>query len=245
MYTENGKPVKTSCFSDAVTGKPLTSADIEKHRAPSPKRPCLREITPTPYLDKLDPLIHHYGLDFLLTHGYVNLRSIPAIDPAFGYGKHTTPAVAYRQYKWTGSKADDEKVVLPVEKMYYIHPIFSRDMWEIHEFASRSMPHWDALKPVWQLATLMLEEKVMSGFLCGMLDKSKHCELRETFDDGWKMYSFEAKQNPTQQELWELWETIWNLKDVVKFGAYEESDQPHFTFGETRYQTESPGLTPM
>jgi hypothetical protein len=91
----------------------------------------------------------------------------------------------------------------------------------------------------------MLEEKVMSGFLCGMLDKSKHCELRETFDDGWKMYSFEAKQNPTQQELWELWETIWNLKDVVKFGAYEESDQPHSTFGETRCQTESPGLTPM
>ncbi|KAI4851548.1 hypothetical protein E4T44_02059 [Aureobasidium sp. EXF-8845] len=218
------------------------SAEIDNPATPSPRRSFLRNTTPTPHLDKTDPLINGLGLDFLSANSYMNLGSIPNPDPGFGYGKHTTPAVAYRQYQKTGSKADAGKVVLPVKEEYYIHPIFSRDRWEIHELASRFMPHWDTLKPVWQLATLLLEEKVMSGFLLGMLDMTGHRDIKMKHK-GDDLYSFEAKQNPTQQELWELWETIWKLKDVITFAAFENSDDNNReTWGETKKQRSKPGL---
>jgi hypothetical protein len=218
-----------------INGNPTT---------PSPKRSRLRNTTPTPHLNKQDALIHGLGIEFLLANRYINIPSIPKPDPGFGYGKHTTPAVAYRQYRKTGNKTDAGKVLTPIEEQYYIHPIFSRDRWEIHEMASRSTPHWDMLKPVWQLATLLLEEKVMSGFLLGMLDRSKHCDLKKTHE-GRRLYSFEPKQNPTQGEIWKLWETIWNLKDIVTFGALENTDDAdRMTFGETGHQLNKPGLTP-
>lgn len=211
---------------------------------PSPKRPSLRKLKPYPYIERPELLIDNFGLPFLLQEGYINLSSIPNPDPGFGYGKHTTPAVAYRQYKMTGNKPDDGKVVMPVGEEYYIHPIFDRDMWDVQELGSSSMPHWDALKPVWQLATLLLEEKVMSGFLCGMLDRSTHRDLNTT-EAGQKLHSFEAKQNPTQKELWNLWETIWRLKNVIRFEAYEKrNDEDHCVFGITDVDQSSAGLTP-
>jgi hypothetical protein len=158
---------------------------------PSPERSFLRNTTPTPHLNKRDPLINGLCLDFLSANSYMNLGSVRNPDPGFGYGKHTTPAVAYWRYQKTGSKADAGKVVLPVEEEYYIHPIFSHDRWELHELASRFMPHWDTLKPVWQLATLMLEEKVLSGFLLGMLDMTGHCDINMKYK-GDDLYSFEA-----------------------------------------------------
>jgi hypothetical protein len=234
----------------AYTAHPSVITSVlgpESTMSTSPKRPCLRNATPvpTPYLNN-EPLVDALGILYLLTHGYINLPStgIPVPESGFGYGKHKTPAVAYRQFKKTGIKAAAGKVVLPVEEEYYIHPIFSRDRWEIQELASRSMPHWDALKPVWQLATLMLEENSMSGFLCGMLDRSKHVELKDKHN-GQKLYMFEAKKNPTQEELWELWESLWNLKDVITFGALENSDDlDRMTFGETVIQLKKPGLMP-
>ncbi|KAG9952867.1 hypothetical protein KCU85_g1593, partial [Aureobasidium melanogenum] len=114
----------------------------------------------------------------LAEKGHINLASTPTPDPGFGYGKHATPAVAYRKFKETGTEPTDGKVALPVEEDLCIHPIFYREMWETQELASRSLPHWDNLKPVWQLATLLLEEKAMSGFLCGMLDHTSHHEIR-------------------------------------------------------------------
>lgn len=211
---------------------------------PSPELPRLRNTVPYPYLDTDDPLIKSFGLDFLLQNGYMNLYSIPDPEPGFGYGKHTTPAVAFRQYKETGRNADAGTVAFPVKEEYYIHPIFSRDRWNLHELGSSYMPHWDALRPVWQLATLLLEEKVMSGFLCGMLDKSTHRDINEIFD-GQKLYSFKAKQNVTQTELWVLWDKIWRLKDVVKFEAMEKTRANDYaTFGVTLPEISIPGLTP-
>jgi len=210
---------------------------------PSPKLPSLRNIVPYPYLDENDPLIKGFGLDFLLQNGYMNLPSIPKPEPGFGYGKHTTPAVALRQHKETGRNADVGNIMSPVEEQYYIHPIFSRDRRNLHELGSAYTPHWDALKPVWQLATLLLEEKVMSGFLCGMLDKSTHRDTNETFD-GEKTYSFEAKQNVTQEKLWDLWDKIWRLKDIIKFEAMEKTRAyDHATFGVTIPEVSIPGLT--
>lgn len=210
---------------------------------PSPQLPSLRNTVPYPYIDEDDPLIKEFGLDFLLQNGYINLPSIPNPDPGFGYGKHTTPAVAFRQHKETGRSANAGNVVSPVGEEYYIHPIFSRDRWNLHELGSSYTPHWDTLKPIWQLATLLLEEKVMSGFLCGVLDKSTHRDINEMFD-GQKMYSFEAKKDITQEELWDLWDKIWRLKDVVKFEAMEKTRaNDHATFGVTITESSIPGLT--
>lgn len=210
----------------------------------SPQRPCLRDTRPVPHLNATDPLIGGLGLKHLYENGHINLLIIPAPDPRFEYGDHTTPAVAYREYKRTGIKNAAGKVTIPVEEELYIHPIFSRDMWETQELASHSLPHWNALKPVWQLATLVLEERVMSGFLCGMLDRKSHHEIRPPLGAR-KFYWFEAKQNPTQEELWDLWDTIWSLTGVVKFGALEnKTDRDHTTSGISMPDKTSPGLKP-
>lgn len=231
-------------FGSSVPPQPSRLSPPLPPLPPSPKLPSLRNTVPYPYLDTDDPLIKEFGLEFLLQYGYMNLPSIPSPDPGFGYGKHTTPAVAFRQCKETGRSADAGTVVSPVGEEYYIHPIFSRERWNLHELGNNYMPHWDALKPVWQLATLLLEEKVMSGFLCGMLDKDSHRDTNETFD-GQKLYSFEAKQNVTQEELWDLWDKIWRLKDVIKFEAFEKTRaNDHATFGVTIPELSIPGLTP-
>ncbi|KAK6002314.1 hypothetical protein QM012_001952 [Aureobasidium pullulans] len=169
---------------------------------------------------------------------------MPAPERGFGYGKHTTPAVAYREYKKTGIEDAAGKVTIPVVDDLYIHPIFSREMWETQELASRSLPYWDTLKPVWQLATLLLEEKVMSGFLCGMLDPKCHHEIRRPLNSR-KCYWFEAKHNPTREDLWSLWDAIWKLKDVVRFGALEnQTNSSRTTSGTTTPDKSSPGLKP-
>ncbi|KAH0369112.1 hypothetical protein KCU65_g3549, partial [Aureobasidium melanogenum] len=222
----------------------LELSEKEEKQPSSPQRPCLRKTKPIRYLDEKDPLVRGIGLKRLAEKGHVNLPSIPTPDPGFGYGKHATPAVAYREFKKTGIKATGGKVALPVEEDLYIHPIFFREMWETQELASRSLPHWDNLKPVWQLATLLLEEKVMSGFLCGMLDRKSHHEIRAPMA-AHKSYWFEAKRNPTQEELWDLWDTIWRLRKVVKFGAFEnQNDSDHSLSGASVPDISSPGLKP-
>ncbi|KAG9677514.1 hypothetical protein KCU99_g1652, partial [Aureobasidium melanogenum] len=222
----------------------LKLSETEEDRPSSPQRPCLRKTKPVRYLDEKDPLVRGLGLKFLSEKGHINLLSIPTPDPGFGYGKHATPAVACREFKKTGIKATDGKVTLPVEEDLYIHPIFSREMWETQELASRSLPYWDNLKPVWQLATLMLEEKVMSGFLCGMLDRKSHHEIRAPLAAR-KSYWFEAKQSPTQEESWNLWDTIWRLQEVVKFGVFEnKTDSDRALSGASVPAESSPGLKP-
>lgn len=222
----------------------LKLSESGEDRPSSPWRPYLRKTRPIRYLNQKDPLIRGAGLKLLSEKGHINLPFIPPPDPGFGYGKHATPAVAYREFKKTGHKTAEEKVTIPVEEEFYIHPIFSREMWETQELASRSLPHWDALKPVWQLATLLLEEKVMSGFLCSILDSKTHREIRAPLAAS-KSYWFEAKQNPTQEELWYLWDTIWRLKEVVKFGALEnKTDNDRGISGMSVPDKSSPGLKP-
>jgi hypothetical protein len=46
-----------------------------------------------------------------------------------------------------------------------------------------------------------------------------------------------------QQELWRLWETIWNLKDVITFAALENSDDNNReAWGVTKCQKSKRGL---
>lgn len=222
----------------------LKLSESDEDRPSSPWRPCLRKTRPIPYLNQRDPLVRGAGLKLLSEKGHINLLSIPTPDPGFGYVKHTTPAVAYREFKKTGHKTAEDTVTVPVEEEIYIHPIFSREMWETQELASRSLAHWDNLKPVWQLATLLLEEKVMSGFLCSMLDSKSHREIRAPLAAS-KSYWFEAKQNPTQEELWNLWDIIWRLKEVVKFSALENgTDTDRGISGMSVPDKSSPGLKP-
>lgn len=147
------------------------------HVSPSITPAPLRDQKPVRHYNDKDPLIRDLGLPFLAERGYINLHPVPTPDPGFGYVKHTVPAVTYRRHKKTRSGLDTRVPSLPVEEEYYVHPIFSREMWDVQELASHTSPHWNTLKPVWQLATLLLEEKLMSGFLCGMLDRSKYCDI--------------------------------------------------------------------
>ena len=198
---------------------------------PSPKGPRLRKISPVPHLNTADPLIKELGLEWLNNEGYINLASISIPDPDFGYGKHKTPAVAYRTYKRTGIIDVGGKKVNVVKEDLYIHPVFFRDRWETQELASSSSPHWEALKPVWQLATLLLEEKVMSGYMIGMLDRSSHTEIKTRLD-GHQVYWFQCKEKPSDAELWLLWEDIWELKDCIKWSALGVTEETHRkTFG--------------
>lgn len=192
-------PTKTSLPTDsekALPGLLIMSGSLtlsESGDLPSPKGPRLRKISPVPHLNTADPLIKELGLEWLNNEGYINLASISIPDPDFGYGKHKTPAVAYRTYKRTGIIDVGGKKVNVVKEDLYIHPVFFRDRWETQELASSSSPHWEALKPVWQLATLLLEEKVMSGYMIGMLDRSSHTEIKTRLD-GHQVYWFQCKE---------------------------------------------------
>ncbi|THV89701.1 hypothetical protein D6D26_09677 [Aureobasidium pullulans] len=192
----------------------------------SPDRPSLRKISPVPYLLTTDPLIQVLGLERLNKDGYINLDSVSKPDPGFGYGKHTTPAVAYRTYKKTNTIDADGEQDVAVGEDSYIHPIFFRDRWETQELASSSSPYWEELKPVWQLATLLLEEKVMSGYIMGMLDRSSHTEIKTRFD-GHAVHWFQCKERPSKQELWLLWEDLWDLKNCIKWSALEITEERH------------------
>ncbi|KAI5206986.1 hypothetical protein AUEXF2481DRAFT_7135 [Aureobasidium subglaciale EXF-2481] len=211
-------------------------------RSSDVKRSFLRRITPTPYINRADPIPSELSLEYLNENDYINLSSISAPDPGFGYGKHTTPAVAYRHYKKTNTMPASGEVIA-IEEDLHIHPIFSRDMWETQEIASASNSHWDTLKPVWQLATLLLEEKVMSGYLVGMLDRGSHYKI-EMSDASPEVYWFQVKERPSKQELWLLWEDIWDLKDSIRFAALEVIEaKDHDVFGISRVNDSRPGLS--
>lgn len=181
--------------------------------------------------------------------GYVNLDHIREPDHSFGYKDRHTPGA-----RWRAAKAFESLPLQlqpandPISPQGYIHPIFFKERWT-GEMSDPTTGWWDKLKPVWQLATVLLEEPQLCGYTIGMLDTSQHRRiddglLREKKLEG-ERYEFEAKKNPTTAETNGLWADLWSLKDCITWRPYQFSGVNADAFAETRATPNTQGITPQ
>ncbi|TIA15866.1 hypothetical protein D6C83_08313, partial [Aureobasidium pullulans] len=75
------------------------------------------------------------------------------------------------------------------------------------------------LKPVLQLATLLLESEHMIGYIVGMLDVPSHKKISITAKTlkrlGGEVYWFERKHNPSQVERQKVWKDLYELGNKI------------------------------
>jgi hypothetical protein len=204
-------------------------------------------VTPPPVLNLLpetkwhegDPILRKIGLERLNDKGYINLETI-CTDRSFGYSSdRALQAARWRAelevqvglYHRVGEPIKSKSKGKPVklDDFHRIHPIFRQDNWSSDDLLSKNHV-FDKLKPVLQLATVLLEDENMVGYIFGMLDIDSHKEItlpgiKERLER--KAYWFEKRDNLSKAErqtvwkdLYELGENLW-ITDIEMTGKQE------------------------
>jgi hypothetical protein len=183
---------------------------------------------PTPFADQLK----WFSLQELKQGGFIDLDHVPPPEYGFGYlGEHQTPAAKYRNITYGDLPCSLTEA--------WIHPIFAPHMWTNPEMRDQSRGgYWDKLRPVWQLATLFLEEQLTCGYWVGLLDISNH--IRIAHPKLGAIYTFEAKSDPTHAEMNRIWKDLLDLRSCVRLG-YKTLNGPD---GLTSTRPDRPGLGP-
>ncbi|THX51074.1 hypothetical protein D6D06_07582 [Aureobasidium pullulans] len=171
-----------------------------------------------------NPLLREISLNKLDDYGYVNLETI-YVDKAFGYSRRRMLEAARWRAKldhWRTIHIEKKSKVGKLHEFHRIHPIFRRDNWNSTDLlcTTTTNEYWERLKPVLQLATLLLESEHMIGYIVGMLDVPSHKKISITAKTlrrlGGKVYWFERKHNPSQVERQKLGNKImWTEKDMT------------------------------
>jgi hypothetical protein len=188
-------------------------------------------VTPPPVLSLLaetkwhegDPILRKIGLERLNDKGYINLETI-CTDQSFGYsGERALQAARWRAKlevqvglyhrveKPTKSKSKGKFGKL--DDFHRIHPIFRQDNWSSDDLLSKNHV-FNKLKPVLQLATLLLEDENMAGYIFAMLDVDSHKEItlpgvQERLER--KVHWFEKRNNLSKAERQEVWKNLYEL----------------------------------
>lgn len=195
-----------------------------------------------------NPVLSKIGLQTLNDKGYVNLETI-CTDPSFGYsGNRALHAARWRAeldvQRGLSRRVDKNKTGKygKLDDVHRIHPIFRRDNWNSDTLllGSEETCTFNKLKPVLQLATLLLEDESTVGYIFAMLDVSSHKRITISGVEkrlGRKVFWFERRLNLTEAErqsvwkdLYELSQTLWwNEKDWTndkeKLHAYTTGDK--------------------
>ncbi|KAH0372379.1 hypothetical protein KCU65_g1158, partial [Aureobasidium melanogenum] len=110
-----------------------------------------------------------------------------------------------------------------LDDYHRIHPIFRQDNWtsdDLFRLGYESTRSFKKLKPVLQLATLLLEDENMVGYIFSMLDVASHKEI--TFGGiekrlGRKIFSFEQRHNLSETERQTVWRELYELSKSVSW----------------------------
>ncbi|KAG9698848.1 hypothetical protein KCU95_g2260, partial [Aureobasidium melanogenum] len=161
-----------------------------------------------------NPILASIGLTKLNDRGYVNLDTIET-DQTFGYdGDRALEAARWRAEYETriGLCAQvnetSEGEYGELNDYHRIHPIFRQDNWTsdgLFRLGYESTSTFDELKPVLQLATLLLEDESIVGYIYAMLDVNSHKEI-----------TLGAQRQTVWKELYELSKHVsWNEQEAT------------------------------
>jgi hypothetical protein len=187
--------------------------------------------TPPPVLSLLsetkwhegDPILRKIGLERLNDKGYIDLETI-CTDRSFGYSSDRALQAArcraklevkvgmyHRVEKPTKTKSEGKYGKL--DDFHRIHPIFRQDNWSSDNSLSKDHV-FDKLKPVLQLASLLLEDENMVDYIFAMLDVDSHKEItlpgvQERLKR--KVHWFEKRNNLNEAERKTVWKYFYEL----------------------------------
>ncbi|KAG9529009.1 hypothetical protein KCU93_g3812, partial [Aureobasidium melanogenum] len=193
-----------------------------------------------------DPLLRIIGLEKLNERGYVNLKPI-YMDRTFGYsGDRALNAARWRaEYEtqiglYTQVNETFEGKYGKLDEYHRIHPIFRQDNWtsdDLFRLGYESTRSFRKLKPVLQLATLLLEDENMVGYIFGMLDVNSHKEI--TFGGiekrlGRKIFSFKQRHNLSEAEKQMVWRELYELSKHVSWTEKEATGEMNGLYGLTK-----------
>jgi len=193
-----------------------------------------------------DPILSTIGLQKLNDKGYVNLETI-CTDKSFGCSSNRPLHAA----RWR-AELEVQKGLYPqvnknkkgkhgkLDDVHRIHPIFRQDNWDADDLLLGGEQNctFNKLKPVLQLATLLLEDESTAGYIFAMLDVSSHKEI--TFPGvekrlGRKVYWFERRLNLTEAERQSVWKDLYELSENlwwVEVDLTNEKEKVHgYTIG--------------
>lgn len=197
----------------------------------------------TPEWHDSEPLLQHFTLEDLNARGYINLETI-CTDASFGYAtRRALPAARWREQRGliaTGTgeatKIIDKKAASAgkskqqrLGKYYRIHPLLHPDMWDFAEMEEKSTGFWEALRPVFQLATLLLEHDDMIGYIIGLLDITKHKRIDHPEAEkrrGEKLFWFEKRENPSNEEKLQAWMELHELTKTLWWREFRFVEVP-------------------
>ena len=173
-----------------------------------------------------NPVLSAIGLEKLNDKGYVNLETI-CTDRSFGHSSNR----ALHAARWRAELEVQKNLCLRVNKtekgkygklddVHRIHPIFRQENWDSNDLwlGGGSNSTFNKLAPVLQLATLLLEDESMVGYIFAMLDVSSHKEITLPGVEkrlGRKVYWFERRLNLTQAERQSVWKELYELSQVL------------------------------
>ncbi|KAI4730434.1 hypothetical protein E4T49_01792 [Aureobasidium sp. EXF-10728] len=175
-----------------------------------------------------DPLLRKIGLERLNDKGYVNLETI-CTDRTFGYsGDRALHAARWRAKhevqiglcaqvnESPKAKSKTKTKYGKLDEFHRIHPIFRQDNWSSDDLLMGTETNcaFNKLKPVLQLATLLLEDENMVGYIYGMLDVDNHKEVTLAGVEkklNREVYWFEKRHNLSETERQTVWKDLYEL----------------------------------
>ena len=193
-----------------------------------------------------DAILSTIGLEKLNDKGYVNLETI-CTDQSFGYSSNRPLHAA----RWRAELEVQKGLYHQVNKnkkgkygklddFHRIHPIFRQDNWDADDLLLGGEQNctFNKLKPVLQLATLLLEDESTVGYIFAMLDVSSHKEITLPGVEkrlGRKVYWFERRLNLTETERQSVWKDLYELSENlwwVEMDLTNEKEKVHgYTIG--------------
>lgn len=212
---------------------------------PSPLNPKVPWHEYNPLLRRPD-----ISLQDLNNRGYLNLDNIVR-DQGFGYKQNRAVPGAWWREMEDGVKVPSSREKLneqrAVSEDHWIHPVFHANRWKGNQIKSLPAGWWNNLKPVLQLATLLLEEQVHSGFLIGLMDRKNHQPIDNPEAErrhGKKLYWFQARANSSERAKDRLWRLLSQLTDKVCWmEAIHENKDSERGHGATRALRDISGVT--
>ncbi|KAI5271144.1 hypothetical protein E4T47_05515 [Aureobasidium subglaciale] len=167
------------------------------------------------------------GLKRLNDMGYVNLTTIDT-HKTFGYsGDRALKAARWRAEKEVNMGlchriTETPKAGRPrrghgkLDDFHRIHPIFRADNWSSDDLiiTTAQNGYWERLKPVLQLATLLLEDESIVGYIYAFLDVNSHKEIAlQDAKNGTqsKAYCFKKRDNIGEPERRQVWKYMYEL----------------------------------
>lgn len=171
----------------------------------------------------------------------LNLDSIRT-DRTFGYSRNRSLSAARWRAKYEvqlglcaqvnethTAKSRKKEKYGKLDEFHRTHPIFRQDNWTIYDLLSGTSSNclFNKLKPVLQLATLLLEDENTVAYIFSMLDVDSHKEI--TLDGveeelGEKVFSFKRRHNLSDRERQTVWRELYELSRNLR---WTQDDRTH------------------